>query len=62
MATKLIDAEAMMLLLGVSAPTFFRMKKEGMPDIRITERLVRYDPEDVFKWLKGKDADKKDQG
>ena len=49
---KLVTQETMMKLLGVSKPTFIKMKRQGLPEIKLTEKLVRYDPEDVYVWLK----------
>lgn len=48
----LLTAEEMMDRLGVSKPIFYKLKREGMPEVRISPKLIRYDPEDVVKWLK----------
>lgn len=40
--------------LDVSRPTVFELMKEGMPSIRISERILRFDPDEVMSWLRNK--------
>lgn len=40
--------------LNVSRTTIFDLMKSGMPSIRISERILRFDPDDVMEWIRKK--------
>lgn len=40
--------------LKVEVITLYKLRKMGMPYIRLGQRLIRYDFEEVEKWLKSK--------
>lgn len=40
--------------LKVEVSTLWKLRKMGMPYIRLGQRLIRYDFEEVEKWLKCK--------
>lgn len=40
--------------IGVSRNTVFDLMKQGMPNVRISERILRFDPDEVLDWLKKK--------
>lgn len=50
----LVGVKELQERLGVSRVTIFDLIKEGMPTIRISERILRFDPEDVMAWIKRK--------
>lgn len=50
----LIGVKELSERLGISRVTVFDLIKEGMPNIRISERILRFDPDDVLDWLKHK--------
>lgn len=50
----LIGVKELQDRLNVSRKTVFDLMKEGMPNIRISERILRFDPDEVMNWLKNK--------
>lgn len=40
--------------IGISRNTVFDLIKQGMPAVRISERILRFDPDEVLNWLKQK--------
>lgn len=50
----LIDAKELQLRLNISRPTVYELIKEGMPNIRISERILRFNPDDVMQWLESR--------
>jgi predicted DNA-binding transcriptional regulator AlpA len=53
--TKLIDTGEVASMCGVHADTVkrWRARNTGPAWIRVGDRLVRYDPDDVRRWLAG---------
>lgn len=54
--TKLIDRQTIANMLGVKVPTF-RQRVEARPDfpkptLRLSRKTVRWDIEDIERWLK----------
>lgn len=47
----LIDAKELQKRLNISRPTVYELIKEGMPNIRISERILRFNPDEVMHWL-----------
>lgn len=52
--TMLIDAKELQKRLNVSRPTIYELIKEGMPNIRISERILRFNPDEVMTWLENR--------
>lgn len=50
----LVGVKEIAIKLNVSRVTVFELIKEGMPAIRISERILRFDPDDVMSWIKNK--------
>lgn len=50
----LVGVKELQKRLNVSRVTIFELMKEGMPTIRISERILRFDPDEVMHWLKNK--------
>lgn len=50
----LVGVKEIATRLNVSRPTVFELIKEGMPAIRISERILRFDPDEVMLWIKNK--------
>lgn len=50
----LVGVKELSKRLNVSRPTIFELIKDGMPTIRISERILRFDPDEVMNWLKQK--------
>jgi excisionase family DNA binding protein len=50
----LVGVKEMAKRLNVSRVTVFELMKEGMPTIRISERIIRFDPDEVMQWVKNK--------
>jgi excisionase family DNA binding protein len=40
--------------LGISRQTAFVLIKDGMPVVRLSERIIRFEWDDVQKWYKQK--------
>jgi predicted DNA-binding transcriptional regulator AlpA len=40
--------------LHVSRKTVFDLMDQGMPKVRISERILRFDPDEVMDWIKKK--------
>lgn len=40
--------------LQVSRKTVFDLMNQGMPNVRISERILRFDPDEVMMWIKQK--------
>ncbi len=49
--SKLLCANELCAVLGVSRGFLYRCRAEGMPYIRIGDKLIRYDVSEVKKWL-----------
>jgi predicted DNA-binding transcriptional regulator AlpA len=47
----LVDAKEIQRRFKISRPTIFELMKEGMPHIRISERILRFDPDEVLRWF-----------
>jgi predicted DNA-binding transcriptional regulator AlpA len=56
---RLLKTEEAADICGESAKTFRnrRAKGEGAPFIRLSRRAVRYDPEDIERWLASRRVD-----
>ena len=54
----LIDAKELQKRLNISRTTVYELIKEGMPNIRISERILRFDPDTVMSWLENRHQDK----
>lgn len=54
----LIDAKELQKRLNISRTTVYELIKEGMPNIRISERILRFDPDTVMSWLEHRHQDK----
>lgn len=50
----LIGVKELQERLNVSRPTIYELMKDGMPSVRVSERILRFDPDDVMAWLKNK--------
>lgn len=50
----LVGVKELQKRLNVSRVTIFELMKDGMPTIRISERIIRFDPDEVVNWLKNK--------
>lgn len=50
MEEKLLTTDELCKWLKVSRPTIWRWRKQGLPYTG-TERSIRYQPEQVMKWL-----------
>jgi len=50
----LVGVKDIAIRLNVSRVTVFELIKEGMPSIRISERILRFDPDEVMSWIKNK--------
>lgn len=48
----LIDIKELAERIGVSEQQIYRLQREGLPKIKISHRVTRYDWEDVKQWLK----------
>ncbi len=50
--SELLDVSGAAKWLGVSRSTFFTlMREENIPVIRLTERIVRFDPNSLYVWV-----------
>jgi len=47
----MITVKELMAIYKISRPTVQKWMKQGMPYYK-TDRLVRFDPEEVAKWMK----------
>jgi excisionase family DNA binding protein len=47
----LIDRKELAALLGVSPQTVDRMRKDGMPSLKLGKRTVRFQVDIVWAWL-----------
>lgn len=50
----LIDVNQLQKELKVSRKTVFDLIKQGMPSVRLSERILRFDKEEVMHWVKQK--------
>jgi predicted DNA-binding transcriptional regulator AlpA len=50
----LIDVKQLQKELSVSRRTVFELIKQGLPTVRLSERILRFDPDEVHKWIKSK--------
>lgn len=51
---ELLTQEEMCGKLQIDMTTLWKLRKMGMPYIRLGKRLIRYDFDDVVEWLKFK--------
>ncbi|WP_338782456.1 helix-turn-helix domain-containing protein [Metabacillus sp. FJAT-52054] len=49
---KLIDIKELCERMGVSERQIYKLQQEGLPKIKISHKVTRYDWEDVVAWLK----------
>lgn len=49
---RLVDAKTAANWMGVSLVTFYKIRKEGMPYIKMGRNCVRYDLDELKVWLK----------
>ncbi|MCJ1222246.1 MULTISPECIES: helix-turn-helix transcriptional regulator [Paenibacillus] len=47
----LVDVKELQKRYMISRPTVYELVKEGMPHIRISERILRFDPDEVRRWF-----------
>jgi excisionase family DNA binding protein len=47
----LLTAEELQKHLNISRTTLWRLRKEGLPHTKIGHKTIRYDLEEVEKWL-----------
>lgn len=47
----LVDVKGIIKVLNVSRGTVFKMIREGMPHKKLTERTLRFDTDEVLKWI-----------
>ena len=52
----LMNVEQLCKHLLISRQTAFKLIDDGMPVVRLSERIIRFDWEDVQKWYKQKNA------
>ncbi|WP_142248109.1 helix-turn-helix transcriptional regulator [Alkalihalobacterium alkalinitrilicum] len=52
---KLIGIKELSEKLGVSEQQIYKLQREGLPKIKISHKVTRYDWEDVVQWLKTRD-------
>lgn len=52
----LVDAKDIQKRYKISRPTVYELIKEGMPHIRISERILRFDPDEVMRWFEERQA------
>jgi excisionase family DNA binding protein len=45
------NVEGIAKVLQVSRTTVFKMIREGMPHKKLTERTLRFDTEEVLRWV-----------
>lgn len=53
---KLIDIKELAERMGVSEQQIYKLQREGLPKIKISHKVTRYDWEDVVNWLKERDS------
>lgn len=56
-APALLDRRAMASMLGVGVDTLDKLRREGLPEIRVGD-APRFHPPDVLEWLKSRGADR----
>ena len=47
----LVDIKGIIKVLNVSRGTVFKMMRDGMPHKKLTERTLRFDTDEVLKWI-----------
>ena len=55
---KLLDADGIREVLGISTPVLRRLRAEGMPTVRVGDHF-RYDSDRVIEWLSSRDEGSK---
>ncbi len=50
----LLTVDELAAKLGISRRTVFQLRKEGLPVVVIRAKAVRYDLDDVLRWLKSR--------
>lgn len=50
----LVGIKDIQIRLHVSRKTVFDLMDQGMPRVRISERILRFDPDEVMEWIKNK--------
>jgi len=58
----LITTKELCEKLRVSLRTLARMRANGMPCIKMSNKMVRYDLDEVMKWIKGRDEEQTGAG
>lgn len=48
----MLTAKELMTALKISDSTLYRLRKEGLPFVKLSYRNVRYDLNEVVTWLK----------
>ena len=44
------------LILGVTRMFLYQSRRDGLPFIRLGDRLIRYNPDDVLSWFEERGA------
>jgi predicted DNA-binding transcriptional regulator AlpA len=50
----LIDIKQLMIRLGVSRSTVFKLMRDGMPNKKLTPRTLRFDLDAVMSWIENR--------
>jgi excisionase family DNA binding protein len=54
----LLTTEELAQMLKVSTRTLIRWRKEGLPHIQVGYRTIRYDLNEVMKWIENREIKK----
>jgi predicted DNA-binding transcriptional regulator AlpA len=54
---KLIGIKELSERMGVSEQQIYKLQREGLPKIKISHKITRYDWEDVVAWLKNREEE-----
>lgn len=54
---KLITIEELAEKMGVSTQQIYKLQREGLPKIKISHKVTRYDWEEVVDWLKNRERE-----
>lgn len=52
LAKKLLKVEEVCELLSISRTTLYRLKKEGLPYIKINDGVIRFEEDRVLEWIR----------
>lgn len=47
----LVDVKGIIKVLNVSRGTVFKMMRDGMPHKKLSERILRFDTDEVMHWI-----------